>query len=390
MARAAKARAAPSAAAPTVRDLHAALDALAPFELAADWDNVGLLAGRLEWPLRRALVAIDLTDAVAAEALRAGIQALVLYHPPIFKGIRSITPNAAAPTTQLTELLAGGVALLAVHTALDAAPQGTNDLLLDAFATTERWPLEPIVQAAREYKLVVFAPAADVPRLRSGLAAAGAGVIGHYRECSFELRGQGTFRGDSTTRPTVGQSGRLEQADEVRLEMVVPAARLGAAVRAVYQHHSYEEPAFDLYPVHKVALRGAAGLGRVARLRRPQRGSALIEQLSAVVELSAAQVVGDLQRSFTSVVAAAGAFGVNAFRDPDALVITGEFKHHDALELLKRGVTAVALGHYASERPVLAYLQRELERRLRGVRVAVSRADGPPLRPLAGGRRGGA
>lgn len=388
MARAASTRPARPVAAATVRELHAALDMLAPFELAAEWDNVGLLAGRMDWPVHRALLAIDLTDAVAAEALRAGAQALVLYHPPIFKGVRTITPHAAAPTTQLPELLGGGVALLAVHTALDAAPHGTNDLLLDAFATAERRPLEPVVRSAGEYKLVVFAPAADVARLRSGLAAAGAGVIGHYSECSFELAGRGTFRGDATTRPAVGQARRLEQVDEVRLEMVVPEARLGAVVRALYQHHSYEEPAFDLYPVHRVALRGAAGMGRVARLRRPQRGAALLEQLKAVVELSTAQVVGDLRRSFTSVVAAAGSFGVNAFRDPDALVITGEFKHHDALELLKRGVTAVALGHYASERPVLAYLHRELQRRLRGVRVAVARADGPPLRALENRRRG--
>jgi dinuclear metal center YbgI/SA1388 family protein len=388
MARTGAPRAARPNAAATVRELHAALDALAPFELAAEWDNVGLLAGRMDWPVRRALLAIDLTDAVAAEALRTGAQALVLYHPPIFKGIRTITPGAAAPTTQLFELLAGGVALLAVHTALDAAPHGTNDLLLDAFATVERWPLEPVIRCASEYKIVVFVPAADVPRLRSGLAAAGAGVIGHYGECSFELAGRGTFRGDATTRPAVGRAERLEHADEVRLEMVVPAARLGAVVRAVYQHHPYEEPAFDLYPVHKVALRGAAGLGRAARLRRPQRGAALLEQLSAVVDLSAAQVVGDLRRSFTGVVAAAGSFGVNAFRDPSALVLTGEFKHHDALELLRRGVTAVALGHYASERPALAYLRRELQRRVRGVRVAVSRADGPPLRALDVRRRG--
>ena len=84
--------AADSSGAATIGDLHAALDELAPFSHAADWDNVGLLAGRPEWPVRRALLAMDLTDTVAREALGKQADALVLYHPPIFKTIRSVTP----------------------------------------------------------------------------------------------------------------------------------------------------------------------------------------------------------------------------------------------------------------------------------------------------------
>lgn len=365
----------------TAADVLAALNRLAPLEYAADWDNVGLLAGRPEWPATRALLAIDLTDAVAREALKTRADVLVLYHPPIFKGIRAVTPDAEGPTTLLPDLLAARVAIIALHTALDAAPGGTNDILLDLFEPVERYPLEPLVRSTRQYKLAVFVPPDEVDRLRAALSAAGAGVIGHYTDCSFELRGRGTFRGDESTHPRVGQRLSLEHADEMRLEMVVPRARLGGVVRALYAKHSYEEPAFDVYPLDEPVGRGAVGMGRVGVLRRPERGTALLDKLRTLVDFSAALVVGDLKRRFRSATVAAGAFGVRSFRDSDSLVLTGEFKHHDALELLRRGITAVHLGHHASEQPVLPVIQRHLAENTRGLRVALARTDCAPFSP---------
>ena len=146
----------------SVADVYAALDQLAPFAGAEEWDNVGLLAGRPEWPARRLLVALDLTDAVAREALRKKVDALVVYHPPIWKGIRAITPQAESPTGLLPDLLAGRIAILATHTAFDVAVGGSNDLLLDLFEPVARRPLEADVRAGDEFKLVVFVPAAEV------------------------------------------------------------------------------------------------------------------------------------------------------------------------------------------------------------------------------------
>lgn len=364
-----------------VRRLLAAIERFAPLAGAADWDNVGLLAGDEGWPARRIMLAIDLTDAVAAEALRKRPDVLLVYHPPIFKGIRSISSRAESPTARLAELLGSRISIVALHTALDAAAGGTNDVLLDAFDVAQRFPLEPATSES-QYKLVVFAPEADLARLRSALAAAGAGEIGRYRECSFELRGRGTFIGGESTNPAVGRRGRLEHVDEVRLEMILPRPRLASVIRALYANHSYEEPAFDVYPMVGVSARAAAGMGRVGVLRKPSSGGALLAKLGAVAELSGAGAVGSLNRKFSSVIAAAGSFGVRSFRDRDALVITGEFKHHDALELLRRGVTAIHLGHYASERPVLRRVRERLLEEIRGLRVDIARADASPFRPI--------
>jgi dinuclear metal center YbgI/SA1388 family protein len=366
----------------SVGTLCAALDRIAPFACAAEWDNVGLLAGSPDWPARNVLLAIDLTDEVAQEVLRRGADVVVAYHPPIFGPLHRITPDADCPTSRLPELLAARVAIVALHTALDAAAGGTNDVLLDPFEPVRRYPLQPLVVSDRHYKLVVFVPPEAADTLRSALSAAGAGVIGHYHECSFELEGQGTFRGDETTRPAIGKPLVLERVREKRLEMLVPKERLRAIVQALYEHHPYEEPAFDLYPLSEVVGRARVGLGRVGILARPEPGPGLVRKLRRRVDLSTATVIGNLKRRFSSVTAAAGAFGAASFHDPDSLVLTGELKHHEALALRRRGITVICLGHHASERPVLHRLRERLVGDLPGLRIELSAQDAAPFAPL--------
>lgn len=368
---------------PTVAQLLAAMDDVAPLQGAADWDNVGLLAGKPDWPARRVMLAIDLTDAVAEEALAAEVDALLLYHPPIFKGIQQITPDAATPTKLFPDLLAARISLLAVHTALDVAVGGTNDVLLDVFEPTERRPVRPAEKTGQEYKLVVFVPPDEAAALRTALSGAGAGVIGNYSECSYELHGSGTFKGNEASNPAVGEKLQLERVDEARIEMVVSRGLLAAVIRTLYAQHSYEEPAFDLYPLHKVSGRGAAGLGRVGTLAQPTCGPDLIRKLATLCDLTSAQVVGPIDRPFERVVTAAGAFGVGEFRDPDAFVVTGEFKHHDALQLLKRGVTAIHVGHDATERPALSVLAERLGAQLTDCEFNIATKDVSPFQSVA-------
>ncbi|NUQ50481.1 MAG: Nif3-like dinuclear metal center hexameric protein, partial [Phycisphaerae bacterium] len=107
-------------------------------------------------------------------------------------------------------------------------------------------------------------------------------------------------------------------------------------------------------------------------------------------DLSAATVIGSLARRFGSVTAAAGSFGARGFRDAGSLVLTGELKHHEALELERRNVSAVCLGHHASERPVLGRIAERLRAALPSLDIAVSRADRAPQRPLRHAQRKGA
>ena len=133
----------------------------------------------------------------------------------------------------------------------------------------------------RQCKLVAFVPDADLQKVSDALFAAGAGMIGQYNECSFRLAGTGTFFGTEETNPTVGQKGRREEASEWRLEVVVPEHLVSAAVAAMRAAHSYEEPAFDVYPL-KPGTSG--GEGRFGELDKPDDSGRLGEAREDLAE----------------------------------------------------------------------------------------------------------
>src|SRR5439155_9158872 len=101
------------------------------------------------------------------------------------------------------------------------APGGTNDMVAEAIGIVDAQPLRMIETKAHSYKLVTFVPEDAVEKVSAALFGAGAGKIGNYSQCSFRSPGTGTFYGDQSTKPTVGEKGKLEQAAEIRLETVL-------------------------------------------------------------------------------------------------------------------------------------------------------------------------
>lgn len=128
--------------------LEAALTALgeiAPLRYAAGWDNVGLLVEPigLDAPVRRVLLTIDLTEAVFAEALEAGADLVVAYHPLIFGGLKRLDRRVPIQRVVIDALRAG-VAVYSPHTAADAAAGGVCDWLIDVLGPLQsRAAIEP-------------------------------------------------------------------------------------------------------------------------------------------------------------------------------------------------------------------------------------------------------
>ena len=105
----------------------------APRELAMDWDNVGLLVGDGAAEVRRVLVALDITEAVAAEAVSIGADLIVAHHPLMnctWHKVQHVTADDAQGRI-ITALLRNGISAICMHTNLDAAEGGVNDALAE-------------------------------------------------------------------------------------------------------------------------------------------------------------------------------------------------------------------------------------------------------------------
>ena len=163
---------------PTVHEIEEFLYELAPRDLAMEWDNVGLLVGDPDLPIRRALVALDVTEETAREAARSGFDLIVAHHPVMNLHWHQRELNTLRPDTRLGKLLIflvkSGVAAICMHTNLDAAPGGVNDALAQVLGLTAAGPLgELIAQCAAEQFSGEFDTVTWVPVSRKRLRRRG-------------------------------------------------------------------------------------------------------------------------------------------------------------------------------------------------------------------------
>lgn len=337
---------------PTVRDVAGWLEARYPPHLAEEWDRVGLSVGDPDAAVSHVLLAVDVTDAVVAQAVEVGAELIVSHHPLLLRGVDAVRVDQPKGRV-LTALIRAGVAVHTAHTNADSGADGVAEALASACGLVDLRPLRAAPADALD-KVVTFVPHADSEAVIDALAAAGAGALGAYERCAFTASGTGTFRPLDGAFPTVGSVGAIEQVPETRVEMVLPRSRRDAVVAALRAAHPYEEPAFDVFELAPVA--SELGLGRVGRLPAPMSADAFARAVAAAVPATAGGVklggsrervvetVAVLGGAGDSMLDAARAAGVDAY-------VTGDLRHHPAQDFLAHtGAPAlIDVPHWAAE-----------------------------------------
>ncbi|PAP77396.1 Nif3-like dinuclear metal center hexameric protein [Rubrivirga marina] len=370
----------------TVADVVSTLHAWAPPGQKADFDRVGLQVGDPAAYVDRVLVALDLTPQVVDEAAEAGAQLIVTHHPLLFKPVGRVTAND--PVGSLAWRLGrAGISYVAIHTNLDAARGGVSFALAEQLGIRDSQILAPLDGVMR--KVVVFAPREAADAVRQALTEAGAGEIGDYRACSFTGDGTGRFRPEAGASPHLGMVGEDTEADEVRIEAVVPQWAVGAVRRAVAAAHPYEEPALDIYPLEGRATR--QGYGVVGRLDAPERLPAFLARVRDALGAGALRYVGDDDQTVERVAVCGGA-GLSFL--PAALAagadayVTADVTYHRFFEALdtegRPRMALVDAGHYETE----AITERLIADRLRAehpeLAVDVTATRTSPMRTFTG------
>jgi len=368
------------------------LERIAPPGLAEEWDNVGLLIGDRGANVRKVMLCIDLTPEVLSEAVAGKVQMVMAYHPVIFKPVSRLTADA---NEVVYEAARRGISVYSMHTALDVAPGGTNDVLADAMGLRQRKPLEPSAGPG-ECKIVVFCQADEVADVAQSAFTAGAGVIENYTDCAFFGYGIGSFAGGSGSNPAIGQGGQGEAVEEIRLEVICPPARVSEVCGAIRAAHSYETPAIDVYQLS--GARAGVGMGRIGSLPRPVTVATLISRVKKATGIKRVLLAarphpkavrarngrkGSGKGALVSVVAcgagSCGGLWKTALDAGAAFYLTGEMRHHDALAATNAGLTVVCVGHSNSERITMASVAMRIVKAMPKLKVTVSKLDRDPF-----------
>jgi dinuclear metal center YbgI/SA1388 family protein len=348
---------------PTLGDLTALLDEWFPPAHADSWDAVGLVCGDPATEVDRVLLAVDPVARVVEEAVLDGAQLLVTHHPLFLKGVHGVA--ATTPKGRVVHrLMSSGCALFTAHTNADSPAGGVSESLALALGLEEVRPLQADPMPPLD-KIVVFAPVEAAEQVRAALAEAGAGAIGDYDSCTFTSTGEGRFRPLDGANPTIGEVGRPERVEEVRIETVCARHLRAAAVAAMVAAHPYEEPAYDVLEL--AALDEAdRGSGRVGRLAEPMSLGDFALHVSHTLSTTAhgVRVAGDPAQQVETVglCGGAGDFLLDRARAAGVDVyLTSDLRHHPASELREHGAPAlVDVAHWAAESTWLPVLRRRL------------------------------
>lgn len=340
-----------------IKEVIAALEAWAPPMLQEDYDNSGLQVGDPASEAGSALVCLDCTEAVVDEAVAKGCGLIIAHHPVIFRGLKSLTGRNDVERTIL-KAVRNNVAIYAIHTNLDNVLDGVNGEIAARLGLSSLRVLDP--KPGQLLKLSVFVPNDHADALRAALFAAGAGKVGLYDECSFNLEGQGTFRGGEGTKAFVGEQGKRHTEPETRIEVIYHAPLESAIVAAMKAVHPYEEVAYDQVPLTN-AHQGI-GAGAVGELPEAMDE---VSFLARVKGLFGAPVVRHTALRGRPVKRVAVCGGSGAFLVGKALAvgadafITGDVKYHEFFQAEGRMVIA-DIGHFESERFTMDLIQRRL------------------------------
>ncbi len=329
-----------------IKEILHAIELIAPIPLQEGFDNSGIQIGDIGQEAKGAVVCIDVTEAVVDEAIALGCNLIISHHPLMFKSLKSLTGRNYIERCVI-KACKHDIVIYAAHTNLDNAHQGINRYLAEMLNLQHVRILEP--QKEKLLKLVTFVPYSHADLVRSTLFGIGAGSIGNYDWCSYNIKGEGTFRAGENTNPFVGDKNELHTEPEVRIEMVLPAFKRGEALRALISVHPYEEPAYDFYALEN--LWEQAGSGVVGTLPEELEEEDFLYLLKDTFHLKTIQYSALRGKPVRDVALCSGS---GAFLIPKAIsysadvFITGEAKYNDYYDVDDKLLLAV-VGHYESE-----------------------------------------
>ncbi|MGP6172735.1 Nif3-like dinuclear metal center hexameric protein [Corynebacterium sp. A21] len=340
----------------TVGEVRKVMDEAYPPHLAESWDQVGLTCGDPAAEVSKVAFALDCTQAVAERAVAIGAQMLIVHHPLLLKGAHSVAADTPKGKV-LHTLITNGVALFAAHTNADSARPGVNDKLAELVGIRPGPPILAKPGPARD-KWGVHVPAEHAETLKKALFAAGAGTIGDYAECAFEIAGTGQFTPLPGANPTEGQVGTRYRAAETRVEFIASRRSRPALIEAIRTAHPYEEPAFDILAMADDSDPDTAtGLGRIGELPEPMKLRDFVQQVADALPVTewGVRAAGDPEQLVHKVAVSSGSG--DSFLDRVAglgvdVYVTSDLRHHPVDEYLRAGGPAVIdTAHWASEFP---------------------------------------
>lgn len=362
-----------------VNDIINYLEELAPLSYAEDFDNVGLLVGNKNHEVSGVLVTLDTLEEVVDEAIKKNCNLIVSFHPIIFKGLKKINDSTYVERV-VVKAIQNNISIYAIHTALDNAIKGVNSIICDTLGLKNKSILLP--QKGTIKKLTTYVPSKNADQLRNALFKVGAGNIGNYENCSYNIEGKGTFKGNENSNPTIGEQGELRMEDETQISVTFHKHLESKILSSLFKNHPYEEVAFEVTTLDNYNQN--IGMGMIGELEKETNTIEFLEHVKNKMNAKCMKHSKIIKNSIkrVAVLGGSGSFAINAAKSANADVfITSDLKYHDFFTAENRIILA-DIGHYESEQFTKNFLADYLSKKFTNFAVVLSATNTNPVKYL--------
>jgi len=362
-----------------IKEITNILEEFAPLSFQESYDNAGLIIGNKNDDANGILIALDITEEVVDEAINLGINFILVHHPIAMGGVKRFNGNNYTERI-IIKAIKNGIAIYAGHTNIDSVMKGVNGKICEKIGLKNCKILAP--KKNELLKLVTFVPLNQAQTVREAIFRAGAGHIGNYDSCSYNIEGEGTFRGNDDTNPFVGEKGQLHTEKEIRIETIVPAFLKTKVITALLKAHPYEEVAYDIYPLANTY--DIAGSGMYGELATGEDEMAFLTRIKKVFNAGVVRYTKLNNRPIkkVAVCGGAGSFLINNAKAVGADVfISGDFKYHQFFDSEDEIIIA-DIGHFESEQFTKEVFFELLTKKIPNFAVRLSNVNTNPIKYL--------
>lgn len=355
------------------------IEDFAPTKYAESFDNVGLLVGDASATVSGALITLDTLEATVEEAVTKNCNLIISFHPIIFSGLKKLTGRDYVERT-VVKAIKHEIAIYAIHTALDNQHKGVNDMICEKIGLKNRQILIPRKDSIK--KLTTFVPTEQADKVREALFVAGAGSIGNYDNCSFNINGKGSFKGNEESNPVIGEKGKIHYEEESQIGITYLAHLESRILKNLFESHPYEEVAYEIHSLDNKNQQ--LGMGMIGDLETEMDEKSFLKQLKETFKTGCVRHSKLLNKPIKKVVVlgGSGAFAINNAKAAGADVyVTADLKYHDFYKAEEKLVLA-DIGHYESEQFTKNLLYSFLSKKISSFALILADTNTNPIHYL--------
>ncbi|OSY87969.1 NGG1p interacting factor 3 protein, NIF3 [Tenacibaculum holothuriorum] len=360
----------------TIREVTNYIEELAPLAYAESFDNVGLLIGDYNAKVNGVLVTLDTLEETVDEAIANNCNLIVSFHPIIFNGLKRLNGNNYVERVVL-KAIQNNIAIYATHTALDNVNNGVSTKMCEVLGLTNCKTLIPKKGIIK--KLTTYAPTEEAIDLRQALFNAGAGSIGNYDNCSFNVNGKGSYQGNENSNPTVGDKGQLMFEDETCITITFEAYKEAKVLKALFENHSYEEVAYEVTTLDNTHQN--VGMGMIGEFSEEMNDVSFLKYVKKTFKTDCVRHSALLDKPIkkVAVLGGSGSFAIsNAIRAGADAYISADFKYHEFFKAEKK-ILLADVGHYESEQFTKNLLVEYLRKKISTFAIILSEKSTNPI-----------